>query len=168
MIIKSASPDTRRRQKALFDLLYAGLCESYWSEKALLQWLPDPPDEINDHSLQSSLAHYRLVALAHVQKCGNVFGHLDREGNEKEQLSIRLLLESKGRGGIIAKDYRFGLLLLQVVHLKAAQYRTLSFYADSVGLPMAGSILRRMYSEECEAIAILGQDSTDSNTKSRP
>ena len=132
------------------ELLYKGLCTSYRTERMLAAKLPGK-------SFSEVIDYYKLVVLAHIQKSGNIFGHLDLEGKELEDPVISGLLthlhfgENCGESAAAADI----LALIRIAHLKAAQYRTLSLYADNAGVPMAAGILRRMHAEEREGIANL-------------
>jgi len=149
MILKNSAAK-RQRQQVFSGLLYTGLCNSYGTERMLAEKLPGK-------GFSDVIDYYKLVVLAHIQKSGNIFGHLDLEGKECEDGVISALLTylDFNRDGGESTAPASLLALIRIAYLKAAHYRTLSLYADHAGLPMAGSILRRMYAEECEGTANL-------------
>lgn len=160
MIIKPGTASTRQKEIVVFEMLYRGLCTSYWTEETLSRWLSLSAKGIDDEVLGAAIDYYRMVIAAHLQKTGNIFGHLEREGTPYGDKSIGALLAVSPSGEAQSPPFvkeRLLATLLPIMHLKAAHYRTLALYAKSIRLSRAGSILQRMYDEECEAIEAIYQ-----------
>jgi len=133
-------------REAILNTLILELSRSYRSELRIADWLKSVV--IAKSSFSELCQYYRLVVLAHKQKIGLISGYIDEEIHDYEDPVLESLVTTNLGRYLQIKDAAIRVILLQIVHIKIARYRSLSLYADCIGEKLAGSILRRMFKEE--------------------
>jgi ferritin-like metal-binding protein YciE len=153
----SFQPKSEMQDKAMRDHMLHELRGAVYCETTMLRWMQVYGREL-DEALQPALEYYMLVVQAHLQKLGNIFGLLDTQGGMVQDHVFDIVLESyqdteESAPGRL-RSITVQIVLRKAIAYKIGFYNSLIFYADLIGQPWPGSIVRRMKEEEMRHLTI--------------
>lgn len=154
-----------KRQKTLSDLFEDGVKDIYYAEKKIVKTLPKMAKAASDPELKAGFEKHLTESEEHVARLEQIFELMGKPARGKTCPAIDGILEE---GSEIMEEFK-GLPAINsgltaaaqaVEHYEIARYRTLSGWAQALGMGEAAALLEQTLDEEMatdEALVKLSQ-----------